>query len=161
MKDWSIRQRILASLGLIVATVIAMGGLAYLRLTNIEREAARLQNDSLPGFYYSAYIKDALWESYSISQDYVRVGDGPERKQLEQDLQGNRSRLDRLILQYESTIAATDDRRQFDAFKSALAAYRATRDGLLRTIADQGDSPELITRLKTQVYPAFSTALVM
>lgn len=159
MKDWTIRQRILASLGLIVATVIAMGGLAYLRLLNIEREATSLQNDSLPGFYYSAYIKDALWESYSISQDYVRVGEGPERKRLEQDLQDNRSRLDRLILQYESTIAVAEDRRQFDAFKSTLAAYRSTRDALLRTIADQGDNPELIARLKSQVYPAFSTAL--
>jgi methyl-accepting chemotaxis protein WspA len=87
------------------------------------------------------------------------VGDGAERKQLEQALQGNRSRLDRLILQYESTIAATEDRRQFDVFKSTLGAYRATRDALLRAIADQGDSPELIARLKSQVYPAFSTAL--
>ncbi len=87
------------------------------------------------------------------------MGDGPERKQLDQDLQGNRSRLDRLILQYESTIAVAEDRRQFDAFKSTLAAYRATRDALLRTIADQGDNPELIARLKSQVYPAFSTAL--
>ena len=159
MKDWTIRQRILASLGLIVVTVIAMGGLAYLQLLNIERQANSLQNDSLPGFYYSAYIKDALWESYSISQDFVRVGDGPERKQLDQDLQGNRTRLDRLILQYEATISATEDRRQLDAFKSTLAAYRATRDALLRTIADQGDDPELIARLKSQVYPAFSTTL--
>src|SRR5262249_20196963 len=111
------------------------------------------------GLYYSAYIKDALWESYSISQDYVRVGEGAARKQLEQDLQGNRTRLDRLILEYEATIFEADDRRQFDAFKSALASYRAARDDLLRTIADQGDTPELVARLKSQVYPAFSKAL--
>ena len=49
MKNLTIRRRILASFAVVLALMVIMAAVAYTRLTSIERQAALIASDALPG----------------------------------------------------------------------------------------------------------------
>ena len=121
-----------------------------------------LLNNSLPGFYLQRLRQGCpLGELLDQPGLCPTSGEGAARKQLQQDLHDNRSRLDRLLQRYKIDRSPLADDRQavrcVQVYAGEPIGPPATH--LLQTIADQGDTPELIARLTSQVYPAFSTAL--
>ncbi|MCB1652919.1 MAG: methyl-accepting chemotaxis protein, partial [Pseudomonadales bacterium] len=59
MKNWTLRQRILASFAVIIAIMLLMVVAAYSRLLSIESSEETVRADSIPGVYYSSMIRSA------------------------------------------------------------------------------------------------------
>lgn len=59
MKNWTLRQRILASFAVIIAIRLLMVVVSYSRLLKIEVGEASVREDALPGLYYSSVIRNA------------------------------------------------------------------------------------------------------
>ncbi|MBA6095927.1 MULTISPECIES: methyl-accepting chemotaxis protein [Pseudomonas] len=117
MKNWTLRQRILASFAVIIAIMLLMIVAAYSRLAAIETAEAAVGTDSIPGVYYSSMIRSAWVDSYVTSQQLVGLSN--HREITPGDMERFKSFEDRLkqfMASYQSTIQGHDDQARFDSF---------------------------------------------
>ena len=68
MKNWTLRQRILASFAVIIAIMLLMVVAAFNRLLVIENSGDAVRLDALPGVFYSSTVRGAWVESYIATQ---------------------------------------------------------------------------------------------
>lgn len=73
MKNWTIKQRILGSFGLILLLMALMAGISAVNLGHIEKGATALRNDSTPGLYYSTQINAAWYENLLMTQQIIQI----------------------------------------------------------------------------------------
>ena len=136
MMNWTIRQRILASFAVILTLMVAMGGIAYTRLTLIEQKTAEIERESLPGLYVSAQLTRAWVENYSLTQGHILHEDVAAMRKLESQLAANRAKQESLVKDYEKTIFDAKNGELFDAFKKPRAEYERIQQEVLKLSAD-------------------------
>ncbi|MFK0095237.1 methyl-accepting chemotaxis protein [Pseudomonas sp. NPDC090592] len=117
MKNWTLRQRILASFAVIIAIMLLMIVAAYSRLVAIETAEEAVGTDSIPGVYYSSMIRSAWVDSYVTSQQLVGLSNHREITSADMELfKSFEDRLKQHMASYQSTIQGKDDQARFDAF---------------------------------------------
>jgi methyl-accepting chemotaxis protein WspA len=117
VKNWTLRQRILASFAVIIAIMLLMIVAAYSRLVAIESAEQAVGTDSIPGVYYSSMIRSAWVDSYVTSQQLVGLSN--HREITSADLELFKSFEDRLkqhMASYQETIQDRADQTRFDSF---------------------------------------------
>lgn len=77
MKNWTLRQRILASFAVIIAIMLLMVVVSYSRLLKIETSQEAVRDDAVPGVYLSSMIRSAWVDSYIADHRHHR----PARRQ--------------------------------------------------------------------------------
>ena len=78
MKQWTIRQRILCSFGIVLIVMLAMAIVTFEQLGGIDRDAKSQQEDSMPGLYYATAMRAAWFENYTVTQRLIYVDADPE-----------------------------------------------------------------------------------
>jgi methyl-accepting chemotaxis protein WspA len=132
----TIRQRILASFGIILALMLAMAALSYSLLNGIDRDAKSLQEDTMIGFALSTDMRATWFENYTVTQRLVFIDGDPEQVRRDtQRLTETRAALDRMMETYVPTIFEDRDRQLFDEFKRQRVLYEPLQDQLLRELA--------------------------
>ena len=117
MKNWTLRQRILASFAVIIAIMLLMIVAAYSRLVTIESAEEAVGTDSIPGVYYSSMIRSAWVDSYATSQQLVGLSNRREMTQADVELfKSFDDRLKQYMASYQSTIQDAEDQERFDTF---------------------------------------------
>lgn len=117
MKNWTLRQRILASFAVIIAIMLLMIVAAYSRLVTIETAEEAVGTDSIPGLYYSSMIRSAWVDSYVTSQQLVGLSGHREITTADMELfKSFEDRLKQFMANYQGTIQDTDDQERFDTF---------------------------------------------
>ena len=117
MKNWTLRQRILASFAVIIAIMLLMVVASYTRLKAIDEAQENVRTDSVPGVYYSSMIRSAWVESYVTTQQLV--GLSAERELVSADDEQYKSYAERLteeMANYQTTVFDPEDKALFDAF---------------------------------------------
>ena len=76
MKNWTLRQRILASFAVIIAIMLLMVVVSYSRLLKIESSEASVRDDALPGLYYSSMVPSAWVDTYLQTQEMLGLKEG-------------------------------------------------------------------------------------
>ncbi len=116
MKNWTLRQRILASFAVIIAIMLMIVA-AYSRLAAIETAEEAVGTDSIPGVYYSSMIRSAWVDSYVTSQQLVGLSNHREITSADMELfKSFEDRLKQHMASYQATIQDKDDQTRFDAF---------------------------------------------
>ena len=124
MKNWTLRQRILASFAVIIAIMLLMIVAAYSRLVAIETAEEAVGTDSIPGLYYSSMIRSAWVDSYVTSQQLVGLSGHREITSADMELfKGFEDRLKRNMASYQSTIHDEEDQARFDSFVQLQENY--------------------------------------
>lgn len=124
MKNWTLRQRILASFAVIIAIMSLMVVVSYSRLLSIESNAEEVSADALPGVYYSTMVRSGWGESYIRTLELMSEGKGRELTRTEQDLyQDIEVRLQAQIDGYKKTIFDDTDRTNFAQFEKQREVY--------------------------------------
>nr|WP_225917482.1 methyl-accepting chemotaxis protein [Pseudomonas kurunegalensis] len=117
VKNWTLRQRILASFAVIIAIMLLMIVAAYSRLVAIETAEEAVGTDSIPGVYYSSMIRSAWVDSYVTSQQLVGLSNHREITSADMELfKSFEDRLKQHMASYQATIQEKDDQTRFDAF---------------------------------------------
>ncbi|HGA2318894.1 TPA: methyl-accepting chemotaxis protein [Pseudomonas putida] len=117
MKNWTLRQRILASFAVIIAIMLLMIVAAYSRLVTIESAEEAVGTDSIPGVYYSSMIRSAWVDSYVTSQQLVGLSNRREITQADMELfKSFEDRLKQYMASYQGTIQDPGDQERFDTF---------------------------------------------
>ncbi len=124
MKNWTLRQRILASFAVIIAIMLLMVVVSYSRLLKIEVSENAVRDDAVPGVFFSSMIRSAWVDSYLQTQELV----GAHRNQGiseadKQDYKSFEARLEQHMASYANTINIDQDRSEFDAFEKLHQAY--------------------------------------
>ncbi|VVE86771.1 methyl-accepting chemotaxis protein [Pandoraea bronchicola] len=153
VKHWSIRHRILASFGLILALMALMAGVAYTRLIAIEQEAHSVETDSTPGLYYSTMLRGAWFESYQLLQQVVAIDDNDKTRSLDLDaLRAADTKIDGWIKDYGTTVNRSVDRMQYDEVRGVRQQYGRISNQVLKLVAD-GQMPAARAMLSDQLFP--------
>ena len=157
MKNWTLRQRILASFAVIIAIMLLMVVVSYSRLLKIEASETSVRDDAVPGVYYSSMIRSAWVDSYLEIQKMLGLEEG--QGVTEQDLANFKDfeqRLEEQMANYATTIQGAEDRTEFDAFQKAHQNF--TR--ILATVLDlhkNHQEQEAIQLFNEQLTPAWVT----
>ena len=124
MKNWTLRQRILASFAVIIAIMLLMVVASYSRLLSIQSSEEKVQTDSIPGVYYSSMIRSAWVDSYVLTLELV--GSINQRDLSNEDRKLYASYDDRLnkeLKNYRSTIFESQDNARFEDFERIYKEY--------------------------------------
>nr|WP_280516526.1 methyl-accepting chemotaxis protein [Pseudomonas kielensis] len=157
VKNWTLRQRILASFAVIIAIMLLMVVVSYSRLLKIEASETSVRDDAVPGVYYSSMIRSAWVDSYLEIQKMLGLEEG--QGVTEQDLANFKDfeqRLEEQMANYATTIQGAEDRTEFDAFQKAHQNF--TR--ILATVLDlhkNHQEQEAIQLFNEQLTPAWVT----
>ncbi|NIF56440.1 methyl-accepting chemotaxis protein [Burkholderia sp. Ax-1724] len=141
MKQWTIRQRILCSFGIVLIVMLAMAIVTFGQLGGIDRDAKSQQQDSMPGLYYATAIRATWFENYSITQRLIFVdADADSTKRDLASLQDSQQSLQKQLNDYGATVFRSDDRDLFNEFRQYHTQYTAAQTALLNSLAASKDN---------------------
>jgi len=157
VKNWTLRQRILASFAVIIAIMLLMIVAAYSRLVAISTSEEAVGSDSIPGVYYSSMIRSAWVDSYVTSQQLVGLSD--HREVTSADLELFKSFDDRLkqhMASYQATIRTDDDQASFNEFVRLEQEYIKSVDQVLEAYRQKNyaEAERLIAEVLTPAWVA-------
>src|SRR5471030_328325 len=75
VKNWTLRQRIMASFAVIIAIMLLMVVVSYSRLLKIEASQESVRDDAVPGVYLSSMIRSAWVDSYLQTLELLGLRD--------------------------------------------------------------------------------------
>ncbi|HEX8594283.1 MAG TPA: methyl-accepting chemotaxis protein [Pseudomonas sp.] len=124
MKNWTLRQRILASFAVIIAIMLLMVIVSYSRLQTIESSEEQVRIDALPGVYFSTLLRSAWGESYIRTLELVGEGKGRELTAAEKEqFHEFETRLQEQVDNYKRTIFDDADQANFTDFEKNRTTY--------------------------------------
>ncbi|VVM45759.1 hypothetical protein PS683_00535 [Pseudomonas fluorescens] len=156
MKNWTLRQRILASFAVIIAIMLLMVVVSYSRLLKIEASQEAVRDDAVPGVYLSSMIRSAWVDSYLHTIDIVGLRDDKTLSNTDKtDYKAFEARIEQQMANYEKTIHGQADRMEFDNFKAAHLTYNKVLSQVLERV-EADDLPGARTLLEEQLTPIWT-----
>ncbi|PCM49597.1 methyl-accepting chemotaxis protein [Pseudomonas fluorescens] len=132
MKNWTLRQRILASFAVIIAIMLLMVVVSYSRLLRIEASESSVRDDAVPGVYYSSMIRGAWVDSYLQTQELLGLKEGQGISSEDAaDYKAFETRLQEQMANYRNTVTTDEDRVEFAAFEKDHDTYMQIQDQVL------------------------------
>nr|WP_282597803.1 methyl-accepting chemotaxis protein [Pseudomonas koreensis] len=132
VKNWTLRQRILASFAVIIAIMLLMVVVSYSRLLKIEASENSVRDDAIPGVYYSSMIRGAWVDSYLQTQELLGLKEGQGVSSEDAaDYKAFESRLQEQMANYRGTVVTDEDKLEFAAFEKYHDAYLKIQDAVL------------------------------
>ena len=132
MKNWTLRQRILASFAVIIAIMLLMVVVSYSRLLKIEASENSVRDVAIPGVYYSSMIRGAWVDSYLQTQELLGLKEGQGISSEDAaDYKAFESRLQEQMANYRGTVVTDEDKLEFAAFEKYHDAYLKIQDAVL------------------------------
>jgi methyl-accepting chemotaxis protein WspA len=118
VKNWTLRQRILASFAVIIAIMLLMVVVSYSRLLKIEASEESVRDDALPGVYFSSMIRSAWVDSFLRTQEMLGLKEGQGISAEDAaDFKAFEARLMEQINNYRSTVTTEEDKVEIAAFE--------------------------------------------
>ncbi|MFZ3281323.1 methyl-accepting chemotaxis protein [Pseudomonas sp.] len=132
MKNWTLRQRILASFAVIIAIMLLMVVVSYSRLLKIEAGEQSVRQDAVPGVYFSSMIRSAWVDSYLQTQELLglKKGQGISAEDAA-DFKAFEARLAEQMGNYQSTVTTDEDKAEFAVFKQDVVNYNKIQTQVL------------------------------
>ncbi|MFN1268092.1 methyl-accepting chemotaxis protein [Pseudomonas lundensis] len=160
MKNWTLRQRILASFAVIIAIMLLMIVAAYSRLVKIETSEDNVRTDSIPGLYHSSMIRSAWVDSYVQTLHLMNEGEGRPLTKDEQALYTSyETRLANELAGYRATISGDGDETLYEEFVALHKKYDQSLNTVL-ALFEKNDMPQARTVLNAQLTPDWSAGRV-
>ncbi|UVK99727.1 methyl-accepting chemotaxis protein [Pseudomonas sp. B21-048] len=132
MKNWTLRQRILASFAVIIAIMLLMVVVSFSRLMKIDAGADRVRIDAVPGVYFSSMIRGAWVDSFNLTQQIVGLSGRREITAADQAMYKSfEERLDEQMAHYRKTIFTPDDQALFEEFEVRHRLYNQELSNVL------------------------------
>lgn len=132
MKNWTLRQRILASFAVIIAIMLLMVVASYSRLVSIENSQDKVRTDSIPGLFHSSMIRSAWVDSYVETLHLMNEPSGrPLTKEEVALYKSIDERLEKELAGYRSTIHENDDKSLYEEFLVLRKKYEQSLSTVL------------------------------
>ncbi|MFJ4252030.1 methyl-accepting chemotaxis protein WspA [Pseudomonas helmanticensis] len=156
MKNWTLRQRILASFAVIIAIMLLMVVVSYSRLLKIEAGEQSVRQDAVPGVYFSSMIRSAWVDSYLQTQELLglKKGQGISAEDAA-DFKAFEARLEEQMGNYQSTVTTDEDKAEFAVFKQDVLNYNKIQTQVL-DLYQRNQEDEAAKLFNEQLTPAWT-----
>lgn len=136
MKNWTVRQRIIASFSVVVVILLLLSATAYYRLATVEQAAINVRTSAAPGMEFAGLTRlawaDHLLESQRLlmasQDDETRQHAGADASKAFAELT---QRLDKNWTAYQATISTEPERLDAQNFLVKRDQYLALHAQLL------------------------------
>jgi len=156
VKNWTLRQRILASFAVIIAIMLLMVVVSYSRLLKIETSEESVRDDAVPGVYLSSMIRSAWVDSYLQTLDIIGLREDKTFTDSDKaDFKSFEARIEAQMANYEKTINGQADRMEFDNFKAAHINYNRILAEVLDEV-QRNDIPAAKVLFDEQLTPTWT-----
>ncbi|RKF38658.1 methyl-accepting chemotaxis protein [Paraburkholderia fungorum] len=154
MKQWTIRQRILCSFGIVLIVMLTMAIVTFEQLGGIDHDAKSQQQDSMPGLYYATAMRAAWFENYSVTQRLIYVdADKEAEKRDSTRLIETQQTLQKLLSDYGNTIFRQEDRDLFNDFRQQYTQYLPIQASLIAVLpASKANAAQIFNAQLTPVW---------
>ncbi|KWU51180.1 chemotaxis protein [Pseudomonas palleroniana] len=156
MKNWTLRQRILASFAVIIAIMLLMVVVSYSRLLKIETSEFAVRDDAVPGVYLSSMIRSAWVDSYLHILELIGSGQNKGLSDTDKaEFKSFEARILQQMANYQATINGGDDQAEFDRFE----AYHQNYNKALAAVVDRLQNNDVAAARKlfdTEMTPAWT-----
>src|SRR5450631_3583781 len=105
MKNWTIRQRLLASFFTVLAILLNAGINGYAHLSAMANHIIGAETNYIPALYYNPGIANNLMTTYVRTVELIDHDDNPAAQKLEADWQSSQQRLEESNRTYEAAIS--------------------------------------------------------
>ncbi|RAI71521.1 methyl-accepting chemotaxis protein [Pseudomonas fluorescens] len=155
MKNWTLRQRILASFAVIITIMLLMVVVSYSRLLKIENSEASVREDALPGLYYSSMIRGAWSDSYVRIQAMLGLEEGQSfTAEDAANFKGFAERLKEQMDLYRGTITDEEDRVDYAAFEKLHEDYHRILAEVIE-LYKRNQNAEAVNMFKGELTPTW------
>lgn len=151
MKNWTLRQRTLASFAVVIAIMLLMVVISYTRLLRVEASTKRVSEDAMPGTYALTTVRSAWTDSILLTQVLVGLSDGKSLDEARrQEFRANHDTLIERVALYERTVSDSRDKEMLAHFKQQINEYDALLGQVLQlyTTDREGARRLLLDRLE-------------
>jgi len=156
VKNWTLRQRILASFAVIIAIMLLMVVVSYSRLLKIESSEVAVRDDAVPGVYLSSMIRSAWVDSYLQTLELLGLREDKKLSDADKaEFKSFEARILQQMSNYEQTIAGSEDRSEFDKFEALHQAYNKSLSTVLDSL-QRGDLASARKEFDTQLTPTWT-----
>ena len=156
MKNWTLRQRILASFAVIIAIMLLMVVVSYSRLLKIETSEEAVRDDAVPGVYLSSMIRSAWVDSYLQTLQMLGLRDDKGLSDTDKaDFKSYEARIQTQMANYQKTINGRQDQAEFDKFESLHQAYNKSLAVVLDSL-QRNDVDAARKEFDTSLTPAWT-----
>ncbi|HCS45249.1 MAG TPA: methyl-accepting chemotaxis protein [Pseudomonas sp.] len=155
MKNWTLRQRILASFAVIIAIMLLMVIVSYSRLLKVEASEASVREDALPGLYYSSMVRSAWVDTYLRTQEMLglKAGQGFSAEEAEH-FRNFEARLQEQLNKYQDTVTTEEDKVEYAVFQKLHEDYNKVLAAVL-DLHKRNQEGEAIKLFNEQLTPAW------
>ncbi len=156
MKNWTLRQRILASFAVIIAIMLLMVVVSYSRLLKIEASEASVRDDALPGLYYSSMVRSAWVDTYLQTQEMLglKEGQGFSAEEAEKS-QTYQAHLQEQMARYQETVTTDEDKVEYAVFEKLHENYHKVL-AAVHDLHKRNQEVEAIKMFNEQLTPAWT-----
>ena len=151
--NWTIGKRVISGFTAAVLITGALGTFAYVRLVAIDKQAAKLATDALPGVEASTKFKGLAQANYSTLLEYMLSTDKAQKTKIEQQIEELKSKTDQAVKEYQDSIFTEEDRRLFGEALAARQSFIQSEQGVLAASRD-GKAQEANDLMQSQLLPA-------
>ncbi|MGL6247252.1 methyl-accepting chemotaxis protein [Pseudomonas sp.] len=156
MKNWTLRQRILASFAVIIAIMLLMVVVSYSRLLKIETSEASVREDALPGLYYSSMVRSAWVDTYLRTQEMLGLKEGQGFSTEEAESFKNfEARLLEQMKNYQGTVTTEEDKVEYAVFEKLHDDYNKVLAAVL-DLHKRNQEADAIKLFNEQLTPAWT-----
>ena len=156
MKNWTLRQRILASFAVIIAIMLLMVVVSYSRLLKIENSEEAVRDDAVPGVYLSSMIRSAWVDSYLQTLEMLGLRDDKGLSDTDKaDFKSYEARIQTQMASYQKTINGREDQAEFDKFETLHQAYNKSLAVVLDSL-QRNDWDAARKEFNTNLTPAWT-----
>ncbi|WP_085724455.1 methyl-accepting chemotaxis protein [Pseudomonas sp. R37(2017)] len=156
MKNWTLRQRILASFAVIIAIMLLMVVLSYSRLLRIEASEDSVRDDALPGLYYSSMVRSAWVDAFLQTQEMLgfKEGQGISSEDAA-DFKVFEARLQEQMNNYRNTVTTDEDKVEYAAFLQKHEEFNRILASVLE-LHSRNQQAEALKMFNEQLTPAWT-----
>jgi methyl-accepting chemotaxis protein WspA len=157
VKNWTLRQRILASFAVIIAIMLLMVVLSYSRLLKIEESEDSVRDDALPGLYYSSMIRSAWSDAFLQTQEMLGLKEGQGISSEDAaEFKAFEARLLEEMSNYRNTVTTDEDKVEYAVFVQKHEEFNKVLAAVLELHSrnQEAEAIKLFTEQLTPVWTA-------
>jgi methyl-accepting chemotaxis protein WspA len=154
VKELTILQRIVGVFALILFLMSVNQAIAYERLMAIDRQAGKLQSNSLPALYESAELASAWETRYTLTERMVFEIGGSDRAGAQ--YAATVADENKIAALYGEQVGSDEGRARFAAFSALRDEYDAAEANVRRLSASPNTKAAAATALRDSLDPAFA-----
>lgn len=162
MKNWTVRQRIIASFSVVVVILLLLSATAYYRLAMVEQAAVNVRVSAAPGMRLVGVMRLAWADHLLESQRLLMVGqEQGARRALTAEKRDTFARLTQevnaALVAYEGTISREAERAEARLFANKRDEYFKVHAQWLELVAS-GHDAQALALSREQMLPVWAEA---